>query len=766
MIRQFPRALGLLLLASQFTAQGTTWYVDNVATGANSGASWTDAWSSFAAIQWNWLRPGDNLYISGGPTGSSKTYGELLQVGASGTASAPIRIGLDTGNPSHNGTVILDGSYISVIGQNYVTLSGNVNGQRGMMLSGFFSTSVGTWGNKVVADSTTGFTLEYCSFNNVNQMVSLVGATGFKVQYCAGTDIRGDAAIRAVNSYGGWDANMVQNNDIELARNAAMGGPDGVQGSDGMTIRNNHFHMKAVSYTTSYQHPDYCQITGNKLQIYGNDFENIGDSGVDMDWWANPTPHDIWIFNNTFRINQTFGPYPPFIRWYDSTGAISSLTNLKIINNTFVDDSNWAAVQGRWGTGTPTITGVEIKNNIFVNSGAYDIVDNPGLTATSISFANNLYWGSTMVYKGASYFSASAWASVEPSLVSALPAFVYYSAGSPANDLHLTSGDTAAAGQGLNLTAYFTTDKDGVTRPSSGGWAIGAYEPSGSSSSSTSNSSGSTSGTSGGNISSGSPAPPPPLPNPVVSVGSAQTITLPTTTVTLTGSASDPAGQSVTVAWSEVSGPATVTFSSPTSTTTQATFPATGSYTVRLTANAGGRVASADTSVTVLPQPAPPPPPSTISFQAPNGQISAPFVVTSGYVYQPIDTVVAGSGRAAYGFSVPVSGNYVISASVNASSEYNNSFYLNIDAEPTDPTNIWDIHPFTNGFETRQVSWRGNGTYLSDQYTPKVFSLAAGQHTLIIRGRENSTLISSIQISPTNQALPPTNLNVAFRDTN
>ena len=269
-------------------------------------------------------------------------------------------------------------------------------------------------------------------------MISLVGSTGFLVQYNKGTDIRGDAAIRAVNSYGGFDASFVQNNDIELARNAATGGgPDGVQTASGVTIRDNHFHMKVVTYATSGQHPDYCQVPGNYIQIYSNDFENFGDSGVDMDWWNNPAPHDIWIFNNVFRINQTIGPYPEYIRWYASSGSFTSLANLKILNNSFIDNSAWASVQGRWGAGTPTVTGMEIKNNIFVNSGAYDIANNAGLTSSSIAFANNLYWISTMIYRGTSYFYVSQWAAVEPSLINAMPGFAYYVAGDPANDVHL-----------------------------------------------------------------------------------------------------------------------------------------------------------------------------------------------------------------------------------------------------------------------------------------------------------------------------------------
>ena len=48
----------------------------------------------------------------------------------------------------------------------------------------------------------------------------------------------------------------------------------------------------------------------------------------------------------------------------------------------------------------------------------------------------------------------------------------------------------------------------------------------------------------------------------------------------------------------------------------------------------------------------------------------------------------------------------------------------------------------------------------SMKYTPKIFSLTAGQHTLVIRGRENTTLIDKISITQTSQAVPPSNVNV------
>ena len=90
-------------------------------------------------------------------------------------------------------------------------------------------------------------------------------------------------------------------------------------------------------------------------------------------------------------------------------------------------------------------------------------------------------------------------------------------------------------------------------------------------------------------------------------------------------------------------------------------------------------------------------------------------------------------------------GNYVIRALVNAPNDGNNSFFLNLDGEPLAPMMIWDI-PLTTGFEQRMVSWRGNGTDVNSQFLPKIFSLGAGAHQLIVRGREANTQLQSLSI--------------------
>jgi RHS repeat-associated protein len=97
---------------------------------------------------------------------------------------------------------------------------------------------------------------------------------------------------------------------------------------------------------------------------------------------------------------------------------------------------------------------------------------------------------------------------------------------------------------------------------------------------------------------------------PTVSAGPNQTIELPVNTATLNGSASSsaPAGSPVTVQWSQVSGPGTVTFSNPTQPVTQATFPGVGTFTLQLSATvtATGLSNSAQTTVVVAPANQPP----------------------------------------------------------------------------------------------------------------------------------------------------------------
>jgi hypothetical protein len=177
-------------------------------------------------------------------------------------------------------------------------------------------------------------------------------------------------------------------------------------------------------------------------------------------------------------------------------------------------------------------------------------------------------------------------------------------------------------------------------------------------------------------------------------------------------------------------------------------------YIWKLKVSNGSTTAESDFTMDVE---APPPPAGTLTFQAINGTVTAPFATSGGYISQSVETGVTNGGQAVYGFTVTNGGSYVIQALVNAPNIAANSFYVNIDALPQDPTMIWDVS-VTSGFEQRIVSWRGSGTADANQFVPKTFNLAAGAHQLVVIGREANVqlqALSILQLPP-----PPQNLHV------
>jgi hypothetical protein len=190
-----------------------------------------------------------------------------------------------------------------------------------------------------------------------------------------------------------------------------------------------------------------------------------------------------------------------------------------------------------------------------------------------------------------------------------------------------------------------------------------------------------------------------------------------------------------------------------------------GTYTLSSKAvyDAGSIVTSGSAIVTVTVL-------TGLSFPAYAGVITAPFTTNGGYVSQAVDVSsqgqagVAAGGQAVYPFTISTAGDYVVSALVNAPSLANNSFWVNIDAQPTDPTMVWDV-PVTTGFANQMVSWRGNGVVSSNslsgfnaQFAPKVFSLSAGAHQLIIVGREANVQLGQITVLP--RPRPPLNVHI------
>ena len=141
-------------------------------------------------------------------------------------------------------------------------------------------------------------------------------------------------------------------------------------------------------------------------------------------------------------------------------------------------------------------------------------------------------------------------------------------------------------------------------------------------------------------------------------------------------------------------------------------------------------------------------------FTATNGVLSGVLMantvingVSSSYIYLPPPAPgYISSGTAVFNFTVATAGNYEIQALVDAPSTDANSFSVNIDAPPVDPTMIWDIMPITSGFEQRIVGWRSSGTQNNDQIVPKVFSLSAGSHQIFFKGETPGTALANFTL--------------------
>lgn len=153
-------------------------------------------------------------------------------------------------------------------------------------------------------------------------------------------------------------------------------------------------------------------------------------------------------------------------------------------------------------------------------------------------------------------------------------------------------------------------------------------------------------------------------------------------------------------------------------------------------------------------------PSSTLSWEAEDGVITAPFSVSDGYIYHTTQaTDPLAGGKASYTFNIDTPGEYIIKTIVNAETTSRDSFFVNIDDEPTSPDMIWDIMPLTNGFEERTVSWRGSGTFDNNEFVPKRFTLSAGNHELIIRGRESNTKLDSLRLELYSTQYSPADVN-------
>jgi hypothetical protein len=262
-----------------------------------------------------------------------------------------------------------------------------------------------------------------------------------------------------------------------------------VQVGAGVSIHNNTFKeiLGKAGDITSSAHPDMVQDQGNYTKVYDNDFDDVGDSNFDFDAFSDPNISNIWIYNNVFHIDSALDSYPDQIRVYDSNGndQIASINDFMVMNNLFADagGSNIPPVNICYyeTCSSATGSGNTFTNNIWVNeANRNDNILYVGTSGPAWTVSNNVYngpSGATIRWTdGSTYTPANFINEFDPAGHSLVPAFVSYAADSASDDFHLAGEDTVATNTGSNLSADFTTDKDGLARPQTGPWDIGPYQ--------------------------------------------------------------------------------------------------------------------------------------------------------------------------------------------------------------------------------------------------------------------------------------------------
>jgi hypothetical protein len=617
------------------------------------------------------------------------------------------------------------------------------------------------------------------------------------------SQVPGGAIIDGQNASDRNQAVYIDGNYNILQGFVIRNGPNGgisIWSSGNQLLRNEIHHNGSPASTSPNGRDGVYDNEGTSGNVYiGNyihDNGRIGGSNLD---------HGLYLCgNNTLVLNNVV------IR-NDSSGlqiaGYSTIRNMKVYNNVFA----WNGSDGIiiW----MDMSGVDTRNNIIFQNAHYGIYFYAA-TGSGVVMDHNLIYGN-----GSDNYSPfnNGGSTVSYTLGTTLatdPKFA--NSGSSSFDAHLSTG-SPAVGYGLNFSSTFTTDMAGSPRPPAGPWDVGVYISGKSDSTPPSvfitapANNATVSGTINVTASASDNVGVSSLQFTLdgIALGKSLTSTPYATTLntvtaangkhSLSAVVSDAAGNQNTalpisitvnnplpaisltspVNGSSYSAPANITlganvtanghaitqvryYNGATLLGTATSGPYTlswsgvlaAAYNVSATAvyDSGSTVTSsvAAVSVTNLTQSL------GLIFAATAGAISAPFyVANNNAIAQPALTTLAASGQAIYTFNVLTPGNYVVSALVNAPSTDANSFFLNVDAQPTDPTMIWDV-PLTTGSASRTVSWRGNGVVssanssgLTAQFAPKVFNLSAGTHRLIIRGREGNVQLGQITIAPT-----------------
>ena len=237
------------------------------------------------------------------------------------------------------------------------------------------------------------------------------------------------------------------------------GGPNGgikIWGNYNQIINNEIHHNGNVASASLYGQDGIYSDKVTRNNIYAENYiHDNGRNGSNLDHGLYLCGDNELVINNVLLRNAAYGIH---------IAGYSTVSNIRIYNNV-------TAFNGKSGIILwQSLNGVEIKNNIFYRNGRYGI-DCWDAHGSGAVMDRNLVFGNTL----GGYNLTGGGSDVSHMRGTTLVAEPLFADASSARfDSHLKPG-SPLINAGLNLSSVFGTDKDGVARPSSGAWDVGAY---------------------------------------------------------------------------------------------------------------------------------------------------------------------------------------------------------------------------------------------------------------------------------------------------
>jgi hypothetical protein len=496
-MKKFIIALfSLLIFAS--TSFATSYYVmpaggctnngNGLASTCAASTGATGAFKGFSNVVWgtSGVHAGDTLYLIAG-----QTYSEGLTFGSSGTSwLAPVTVsgpaGSGTATISGHGFDFGDHDWVIVDGVRGNAVGGDTN--YGLKFTGLSdsiaSVYAGSSSNqhlKVLHVDASGL-----SGNNDNfGAITLNGnALDYEIAYnwVHSSDNSSQWAVTGILSFSCSCGGSTPFTNVKIHHNKANNFQcDGLKTCGcSSTYNNDVSHIEGSGHSDSIicQNAQYCAV-------YNNYIHNSGDQNIYVDCFADKSVgvsscDHVWIFNNVLNSVPGHG----IIAVTESVGLGTPIMNdVRIYNNTIYATSSYNVWTGQIAG---SFNGIDIANNIFNRNtdGSYYSLQLDVPSSSHVTGVDYDVYGTSCAncpqvmydWSGILSFAQFQSAGYETHGYYANPTFV------SSSDYHLASSDTAARSKGKNLTSLCTTmpalcyDKDGIARPASGAWNIGAYE--------------------------------------------------------------------------------------------------------------------------------------------------------------------------------------------------------------------------------------------------------------------------------------------------